>query len=328
MRCIKSFISILLCLLLSMLTLAGCGAAPREEAKPEPGGEKRLSIVATIFPAYDWVREIAGEKLDEIELTLLLDDGVDLHSYQPTVTDMVKISSCDLFLYTGGSSDNWVKDALAEAANPNIAAINLIDALGGAVVEEEVVEGMQEEDEDEPEYDEHVWLSLRNALWLCEEIAAQMGSIDEENREIYAANAAAYQEKLIALDQQYTEAVRGGRVKTLLFGDRFPFRYLTDDYALHYYAAFSGCSAETEASFETIVFLANKVDELGLNAVMTIETSDGKIAQTIVENTSRKDARILKMDSLQSTTAEDVAKGATYLGAMEHNLEVLRQAIA
>ena len=317
-------ISFCLCLSLLLGLLSGCGSTPAANAD-------QLSVVTTIFPEYDWVRQILGDKADGVDLTMLLDNGVDLHSYQPTADDMVKISTCDLFIYVGGESDEWVEDALAEAVNQDMVVIDLLDVLGDAVKEEEVVEGMQGEDdeggEEETEYDEHVWLSLRNAAVLCEEIAAKLGRLDAANADAYAANAATYIEKLNALDRQYAAVVDAAPRKTLLFGDRFPFRYLTDDYGLDYYAAFVGCSAETEASFETVVFLANKVDELGLNTVLTIESSDGKLARTIIENTAAASARILQMDSMQSATARDVTSGATYLGAMENNLKVLKEAL-
>lgn len=366
----KKRFSILLSLLLILGMLAGCNgtqtpapqSASESSASPAPvtapaqdstSKTKKLSVVTTIFPEYDWVRQIAGDNMDNIELTMLLDNGVDLHSYQPTVDDIVRISECDMFLYVGGESDEWVEDALWEAVNRDMAVVNLLEVLGDAVKEEEVVEGMQEEDdhdhededhdhedddhnheehehhheEGEVEYDEHVWLSLKNTAVLCQEIADQLGGIDPANKDAYAANAAAYIDKLNALDAQYEAAVKAAPVKTVLFGDRFPFRYLADDYGLDYYAAFVGCSAETEASFETIVFLAGKVDELGLPAVLTIESADGKIAETIVQNTAAKSAKILQMDSMQSTTSQDVKNGETYLSTMEGNLDVLKQAL-
>ena len=317
--------ALLLCGLLLAGILSGCGAAAApSEARP-------LSVITTIFPAYDWVRQILGENPGGIELTLLLDNGVDLHSYQPTAQDMVKISTCDMFIYVGGESDQWVADALSEAVNRDLTAVNLLETLGSGAKEEEIVEGMQGEDDETdeaaPEYDEHVWLSLRNAKVFCAAIAERLGALDPAHRDAYAANAAAYLEKLDALDLAYQAAVRDAPVNTLLFGDRFPFRYLVDDYGLDYYTAFSGCSAETEASFETVIFLAEKLDELGLNAVLIIETGDGKIARTIIDSTSSKSARVLRMDSLQSTTGRDAAGGATYLGAMEQNLDILRQAL-
>lgn len=278
------------------------------------------------------MREILGDKADHAEVTMLLDNGVDLHSYQPTADDIIKISDCDLFLYVGGESDGWVEDALKEATNQNMKVINLLDVLGEQVKEEEVVEGMEaeeeeSEDEDEPEYDEHVWLSLKNAETLCSAITDALEEIDPANKDAYATNAASYLEKLAALDGEYQTVVDNAARKTVLFGDRFPFRYLVDDYGLSYYAAFAGCSAETEASFETISFLAGKVDELGLPCVLTIEGAQHKIAETIVQNTAEKNQSILTLDSMQSTTSTDVANGTTYLSVMESNLDVLKQAL-
>ena len=294
----------------------------------------KLRIVTTIFPIYDWVRQIAGERLDDIELTMLLDSGVDLHSYQPTAKDLMRVSSCDLFVFVGGESDSWTDDALANTQNPDQITVNLMQSLGDTVKEEEVVDGMQAEEEEgeegeeeEIEYDEHVWLSLRSAQTLCGVLAEKMGEADPDNAALYKTNADAYIEKLGALDAQYTQAVNGARVKTLLVADRFPFRYMADDYGLTYYAAFVGCSAETEASFQTISFLAKKVDELGLHSVLQIESADGSIARTVIENTSTKDQQILTMNSLQSVTALDVYDGASYLAIMSENLDTLRAAL-
>ena len=235
-------------------------------------------------------------------------------------------------------SDEWVEDVRQEATNKSMRVISLMDVLGDAVKEEEVVEGMEhdhdeehdheeEHEEEEVEYDEHVWLSLKNAAVLCRVIADALGQIDNENAALYTANADAYIAKLNALDAQYQESIDAAAYHTILFGDRFPFHYLADDYGLDYYAAFVGCSAETEASFETVVFLANKLDELSLPAVLQIETADGKIARTIVANTQAKDQQILTMDSMQSTTAKDVAAGASCLAIMEKNLDVLKAAL-
>ena len=474
---------------------------------------KQLSIVTTIFPEYDWVRQILGDKFPDADVTMLLDNGVDLHSYQPTVDDIVKIATCDLFIYVGGESDSWVEDALKHSVNKDRKVINLLEVLGDSVKAEETVEGMQEtehhhdhsqevstfedsqvqnrslsdwagswqsayplaldgtldaafeamaasgemsaaeyktyyqtgyrtdisglsiqddhieftytdgkkvgsdyryvgyfiqnwstgtkaamyrfeavdpasgapeyiefndhmiapaaaehfhlrmsnesfdaivdpeaswptffpadmtgdevcehmaghdHEEHEEEMDEHVWLSLKNAQVLCDAISQALQAIDPENKEAYAANAEAYEKQLSALDEKYQEAVDNATYKTLLFGDRFPFRYLTDDYGLRYYAAFSGCSAESEASFETILFLAKKLDELGLPCILTIEGVRHKIAQTIVENTAKKNQSILALDSMQSTTSKDVAQGTTYLSVMEKNLDVLTDAL-
>lgn len=332
----KKIIAAATALLVAAGMFTGCGASE----KPTAQGDK-LKIVTTIFPEYDWTREILGDQSERTEVTMLLDNGVDLHSYQPTADDLIKIAECDLFIYVGGESDGWVESALASTSNPDRAVINLIDTLGDSVKLEEVVEGMQEtehdheEDEDhahdvdeqEAETDEHVWLSLGNAQAVCQKIAEKLGEIDPEHEQAYTQNALAYIDQLAALDAKYQAAVDAANNKTLVFGDRFPFRYLTEDYGLDYYAAFVGCSAETEASFETIRFLAEKTDALGLSHVLTIENPNHKIAETVVANTSGKNQQVLSMDSMQSVTSKDVAAGATYLSIMEHNLDVLTQAL-
>ncbi|WP_099468712.1 metal ABC transporter substrate-binding protein [Konateibacter massiliensis] len=338
----KKYISIILIAVIAIFSLSACGSKATNnslesssdtQTDTDTAQVKQLQIVTTIFPEYDWVKEILGDNADQAEITMLLDNGVDLHSYQPTAEDILKISTCDLFIYVGGESDEWVEDALKEATNKDMKVINLLEVLGDTVKEEEVIEGMEAEEEEEsgeeegPEYDEHVWLSLRNAKVLCSVIADTLAEIDPDNAERYQANVAAYNEKLSALDTEYQSAINATAQKTLLFGDRFPFRYLADDYDLSYYAAFVGCSAETEASFETITFLAGKVDELGLNSVLTIEKSDQKIAKTITENTQNKNQQILTLDSMQSTTSEDVSGGATYLSVMESNLGVLKEVL-
>lgn len=326
----KKITALLLALFMLVGVLAGCGK------QNDTNQTDKLSIVTTIFPEYDWVREILGDKADNAEITMLLDNGVDLHSYQPTADDIVKISDCDLFIYVGGESDEWVEDALRNAANRNMKVINLLEVLGDSVKTEEIVEGMQEEEhehedaeehEHEEEVDEHVWLSLKNAKMLVRVISKALQELDPNNKDIYAANADAYVKKLSALDAEYQTAVDAASNKTILFGDRFPFRYLVDDYGLRYYAAFVGCSTETEAGFETISFLAKRVDEWKLPCVLTIEGAQHKIAETVVRNTTAKNQRVLTMDSMQSTTSKDVKNGTTYLSVMEKNLSVLKEAL-
>ena len=320
----KKILALLLALWIPAAVLSGC--APQDDS----AASNKLNIVTTIFPAYDWVREILGDETDRAEITTLLDSGIDLHSYQPTVDDIVKISDCDLFLYVGGESDGWVDDALKNAPNKDRKVIRLLDVLGDSAKAEETVEGMQEEEhdhEEEAEYDEHIWLSLKNAQVLVAAISEALQETDPARKNTYAANAAAYAEKLSALDGEYRAAVDSGKYKTLLFGDRFPFRYLADDYGLDYYAAFPGCSAETEASFETVSFLAGKMDALGLPCVLTIEGTQHKIAETIVQNTAQKNQQVLTMDSMQAVTANDASSGVSYLSIMEKNLSVLKKAL-
>ena len=332
---------------------ASSTASTKSEAKTDDAN-KKFSVVCTIFPEYDWIRQLVGDKKDNYEITYLLDKGVDLHSYQPTAEDIAKIANCDLFVYVGGESDGWVDDALKESKNDKMQVVNLLETLGKNVKPEEVVEGMQEEDEhdhdhddkdhddkdhdhedadhdhdheEETEYDEHVWLSLRNATVLVNTLAEKLQTIDPENKDYYATTAADYTAKLGDLDSRYLATIKKAKVKTVLFGDRFPFRYLVDDYGLKYYAAFVGCSAETEASFETVAFLAKKTDDLKLKSVLVIENSDQKIAKKIVETTKDKSQNIVVLNSMQSITNEDIANGATYLSIMESNLKALASAL-
>jgi len=337
----KKIISAILIAFYAVTCLAACGT--NTQTAGDASG--KISVVTTIFPEYDWVKNIARD-IDNIDVTMLLDNGVDLHSYQPTAVDIAKISDCDMFIYVGGESDEWVEDALSEAKNKDMVVINLLETLGESVKAEEVKEGMEhdheegedhdheegeehdhEHEEGEIEFDEHVWLSLKNTAVICDAIEAGLEKIDAANAEAYRANLDSYKAELDKLDKQYEEVASSAVSKTLLFGDRFPFRYLVDDYGLDYYAAFIGCSAETEASFETIIFLANKVDELGLKYVMKIDGTNREIADTIISNTNGKDMDVLTLDSMQSTTSKDVKEGASYLGIMMSNLEVLKKAL-
>ena len=331
----KKIITLMLVAVLAVCALSGCGTSKSGEDTKD----KKIKIVTTIFPEYDWVMQILGDKADKADVTMLLDKGVDLHSYQPSTADIAKISEADVFIYVGGESDEWVEDVLKEAKNKKLKVINLMDVMGDKAKEEEVKEGMQEEEEEhaeeakdgkeeeEVEYDEHVWLSLKNAKIFTKKIADVLSEVDKDDAKTYQANYENYAKKLDDLDKKYAEAVASAKNKTLVFGDRFPFRYLVNDYGLDYYAAFVGCSAESEASFETVTFLAKKIDELGLGNVLTIEGKNHKIAKTVVDNTKNKDQKVLTMDSMQSTTSKDVKDGATYLGIMEKNLEVLKEAL-
>lgn len=327
---VKKLLSVVVAAFLAVGSLTACSSAGAN-------GKNKIKIVTTIFPEYDWVMNVLGENPAGAEVTMLLDNGVDLHSFQPTATDIMKISSCDLFVYVGGESDDWVEDALKEATNKDMVVINLLDVLGDKVKEEEIVEGMQGEDEDhdhedhheegEIEYDEHVWLSLRNAQVLVQSISDAMQKIDAANAATYKKNSDSYIESLKSLDNDYKAVVDAASNKTILFGDRFPFRYMVDDYGLTYFAAFAGCSAESEASFETITFLSKKVDELKLPVVLTIEGKDHRIAETIVQNTASKDQKIMTLDSMQASSTADYKGGTTYLSIMKANLSVLTEAL-
>ncbi|MBO4893407.1 MAG: zinc ABC transporter substrate-binding protein [Clostridia bacterium] len=322
----KKIISIILCVIAVISLFSSCSS-------PDAADDGKLKIVATVFPQYDWVKNILGDRSANADLTLLLDSGVDLHSFQPTADDLVKISSCDMFIYVGGESDEWVDDALAQAVNKDMTVINLLEVLGESAKDEEIKEGMQAEEEEEEggeeaEKDEHVWLSLKNAAVLCGYIAGKLGGKDPEGRAVYSANADAYIEKLNALDSLYKSAVDGAANKTLLFCDRFPFRYLADDYGLDYYAAFAGCSAESEASFETITFLAGKLKTLGLKNVVVLEGGSGKIASTVISTSGLDGIGTVTLNSMQSVTAQDIENGADYIDIMTQNLEGLKTALS
>lgn len=307
-------------ILVGLLLLAGCS---RQE------GEETLRIVTTTFPLYDWTRNIVGE-VSDVELTILQDTGVDLHSYQPTAEDIVKIARCDIFIFVGGESDEWVEEVLKSTKNTKMVQIDLLELLGEDALEEEEKEGMETEEEDEeegPEMDEHVWLSPKNAIFFTEKIrdALVKAAPDRENQ--FKKNAEAYIKELNQLDQDFRAAAGGAARRTLVFGDRFPFRYLLEELGLDYYAAFAGCSAETEASFETIVFLAGKVDELGLDHILITETGDGRIAEAVKNASQARDQKILVMNSLQSVTRDKIAAGASYIALMRENLAVLKTAM-
>ena len=328
-------LTVVLIILLLMILCSACGTQSRTDQDAEDSGQ--INIVTTIFPEYDWTMNILGENPGHAQVTMMMDSGVDMHSFQPTPEDMLQISESDLFIYVGGESDEWVEDALKQAGNQDRIAINLLDVLGENVKEEEVVEGMEaEEEHDEegneaeeegPELDEHVWLSLNNAQTLCTAIEEAIAQIDPQNAENYEQNLKAYIDKIQSLDKDFRDVTSKAARDTLVFGDRFPFRYMTDEYGLKYYAAFAGCSAETEASFETIRFLADKVDELDLSCIMTIEGSDQKMARTIRKTSKNKAQKILTLDSMQSVTARDVDAGASYLTFMQENLDVLEEAL-
>ncbi len=318
----KKIISLILCLILITGAFSACSTVSEKESG-------KLKIVTTIFPVYDWVINILGEKSADAEVTMLLDSGVDLHSFQPGADDMAVISQCDLFVYVGGESDEWVDGVISSSGNKNLISLNLMEALGENRREEETVEGMMEEEEEEEgeAFDEHIWLSLKNAKIACRSICDSLCSADGENSETYKANFEAYLSKLEELDAKYTQTVESSSSHVLLFADRFPFLYMAKDYGIEYYAPFKGCSAESEASFETVAFLAKKVDELGLRNIIVLEGNDHKIAETVISNTKNKNQTVLELNSMQSVTADDVKQGADYLEIMQSNLSVLAEAL-
>lgn len=285
---------------------------------------KKLNVVCTIFPQYDFCREIAGDKID---LTLLLDSKTDLHSFEPTSEDILKISKCDLFINIGGESDDWAQDVIKSAQNDSLTVLSLMDTV--ETHEEEALEGQQAEEDEEKEHeheqDEHIWTSLKNANLMAQAITDKLCALDKDNAEAYKANCEAYTKKLSDLEKQYADTISGAKTKTLLFADRFPFRYLAEDYGLTCYAAFSGCSAQTEASFETMAFLVNKVKEENLNYILMIDGSDGSVAESVSRQSG---AGIKTLNSCQSVPPEDIENGVSYLSIMLDNLAVLREVLS
>lgn len=338
----KKIFNLLITVVLSVGLFAGCTPSQAngvtESDSTSTADSDKISVVCTIFPQYDWVKQIVKDN-ENIEVSLLLKNGTDLHNYQATADDIVKINDSNLLIYTGGESDAWIEDTIKNAKNKNINYINMMDVLGDEIKEEEVVEGMEEHDDhdddheeekhhhEEVEYDEHVWLSLDNAEITCKAISEKLGTLDTANADEYRQNAENYIKQLEALDDKYEDMVENSARKTILVGDRFPFRYLVDEYDVDYYAAFAGCSAESEASFETVIFLAEKTDELGLPAVLAIDGSDQQIAKTIISNTKNKDQKILVLNSMQSVNSDDISNGETYIQIMEENYKILKEAL-
>ena len=287
----------------------------------------KLHIVCTIFPQYDWVRELT-KGAQNVEVTLLEDSGADLHNFQPSAADKVSILNSDLFVYTGGESDDWAR-TLLENAEKDVRSLDLIEALGDRALtkEEGIEESGEHGHEHEDEIDEHIWLSVQNAKVLVSAIREELCAVDESNAALYQSNAASYLAELSALDEAFEKTVSSAERSVLVFADRYPFRYLAHDYGLTCYAAFSGCSAESEASFATILTLVKHVEENALPYVMVLENSTQKTALTVIENTESKDQGILVLNSLQSVSREDIESGATYLGLMKEDLAVLQTAL-
>lgn len=354
----------LLACLLAVVLLVACNSNKAPEVADEPAPEAipaeeadsvekdgdAVSVVTNTFPAYDWVKNITEGT--DVEVTNLTDNGVSLHNYEPSAQDIEKIAKSNLFLYVGGESDEWAPDAAKQA--PKAKVLNMLEILGDAVKEEEVKEGMEHEhdhehgdedhdhdhgdedhehedgDEDhdheheEIEYDEHVWLSVKNAKTISKAIADALCEIDAKNADTFKKNYEAYAAKLDALQNDFDEMRKAAKQDTILVADRFPFRYLVSDLDLDYFAAFVGCSAESEASFETISFLAQKVDELNLKHIIKLAGSDGKIADTVKNASKAKDQDIIEMTSMENASSND---GKTYIDYMQMNLDALKKAL-
>jgi zinc transport system substrate-binding protein len=292
----------------------------------DPGKtEGTLRVVTTIFPPYDFVRSITGDK---VSLTMLLPPGAESHSFEPTPQDIIRVQNCDVFIYVGGESDAWVETILESIDTSRMEIITLMDCV--EVVEELIVEGMQDEEEsehdheEEAEYDEHVWTSPRNAQLIVQKIAGVLEQRDASNAAAYRQNTAAYLNQLTDLDAAFQTMISGAKRNTLVFGDRFPFRYFADAYGLDYFAAFPGCSTETEASAATVAFLVNKVRAEQIPVVFHIELSNEKIADTICEETG---AKKLLLHAVHNVSKREFDGGATYYDLMSGNVRSLREAL-
>lgn len=316
----NKFISLITSVLALFIILSGCAIQSEDESG-------KINVICTVFAPYDWTRELVKGAEEDFSLTLLSDNGADIHNYQPSADDIIKISTADIVIYIGGESDSWVGDAL-ENADTSVRAVNMLDIVGSGTKTEEYTDGMEDghDHASSSEYDEHVWLSLKNAGLITESIAQALSEVMPEKQDLFYENEERYQNELSLLDGEYKSAVENAAFDTLIFTDRFPFRYLVDDYGINYYAAFPGCSAESEASFETVAFLAQKLDELKLPAVIIIDGGNESLAETVIENTADKDQKILSLDSLQSVTQSDIDGGKTYLSAMRDNLSQIKQA--
>ena len=317
----KRLFTVLLILSLT-LPLSGCKGGCYES------GSGELSIVTTVFPAFDFAREIAGERAS---ICLLIPPGSESHSFEPTAQDILRIQNCDLLICNGGESEVWLEDML-EGLDGDIPRVVMLDCV--QALEEEVKEGMQaqaheheeEEAEDhghEPEYDEHVWTSPRNAALISRAISERLCSIDPENAEYYTSRCDSYCDSLLALDEDFRSLFQELGKPTMIFADRFPVRYFVEEYGLDYYAAFPGCAEQAEPSARTVAFLIDKVREENTPAVFYIEFSNQKMADIICEDTGCKK---LLFHSCHNVTRQQLDEGVSYLGLMRKNLETLKEA--
>ena len=302
----KRLIAALLCL---CLMLCGCTAQPEK-----PHDETKLQIVCTSFPAYDFAREIAG---DRAELTLLIKPGSEVHSYEPTPKDMIRIQESDLFICNGGESEQWAKTLIT----PKLNTIYMMDCVDTV---EESADGIYNAEDGEPELDEHVWTSPLNAIKISEEICNALCKLDTDNAEEYKMNFTAYRAQLMALDREFRQVIKNSGKHTLVFADRFPMRYFALEYGLDCYAAFPGCSSETEPSAKTVAYLIDRVREDKIPAVLYMEFSNQKMADVICEDTGCKK---LPFYSAHSVSAEQFEQGVSYLDLMRINLNSLKEAL-
>lgn len=298
-----------------LIILTGCG---KKESNT------KYNIISTTFPGYDFARAVVKDS-EDISVKMLLSPGGEIHDYDPTPQDIIDIKNCDLFIYVGGESDAWIEDILSDIDLNKTKVIKLMDLVN--LYEEEIIEGMEEEshhEEEEVEYDEHIWTSPKNAIKIVEKLKEEIINIDNENSDIYRNNATNYINDLTTIDEGIREIVNNAKRRELVFGDRFPLRYFTEEYGLDYKAAFPGCSHETEASAKTLSYLIEYVKNNNIPVIFKIELSNGKIADTIAKETN---AKVLEFHSAHNITKKDFDNGLTYIDFMKKNIDALSQAL-
>lgn len=306
-----------------LLTFCACSSSAPMDTSPAS-----LNILCTGFSQYDWVKNIVGDNRG-IEVSILLGKGADIHNYQPTAEDIIKITNSDMIVLTGGESDKALLDIVKGSSNPDMIIFNMMSELGedALLCVNHSQNPNQHNHLDVSEYDEHIWLSVKNAEILCKRLLEEIIFLDPEGADSYNNNAAVYLELLSTLDGEYTETIEASASKELIFADRYPFAYLARDYGLKCYAAFPGCSTETNASFDTILSLSEKIDELGLTSVLTIDGSISNIDESVILNAKSNNIKTLSLESLQSVTEAEVNSGLSYLSAMTNNLRIFKEAL-
>ena len=322
MKKISKILLVFVAFVFSIVSLTGCNK--------NKDNENKLTIVTTNFPSYDFARAVVKDNKD-VNLKMLLKPGAESHDFEPTPQDIIDIKNSDLFIYTGGESDEWISDILDDIDTDKTKVIKMMDLVD--VKEEEIVEGMEDEeheeeeehhDEEEVEYDEHVWTSPVNAIKIVNALRDEVVSIDNDNKKVYEDSAKEYTDKLEKIDNEFKDIVKNAKRKEIIFGDRFPLRYFVDEYNLKYYAAFPGCSAQTEASAKTISYLVDKVKEDKIPVVFHIELSNGKIAEAISKETG---AKVLEFNTAHNISQKDFDAGVTYVDIMDENTKVLKEAL-
>jgi zinc transport system substrate-binding protein len=307
--------------ILILITVAavffGTGCKQQKNADKRSGG--KITVTTTIFPAYDFTRQIAGDK---VNLAMLLPPGSESHSFEPSPRDIIAIQNSDIFIYAGGNSDRWVERILQSMDTRKIKILSMVDTV--AAVEEEIVEGMEDGDDEGVAYDEHVWTSPKNAILIVRAISELLCEADSGNAELYLQNAAVYSQVLLEIDAAFEGITAEAKRKLIVFGDRFPFRYLADAYGLSYFAAFPGCSTETEPSAATVAFLINKIKAENIPVIFHIELSNERMANTISGETG---AKKLLLHACHNISKQDFDAGLGYLELMRRNAENLRQAL-